>query len=149
MIFPQLREHAVVIAIVFVYGLVALAYLLLSPPFEGTDEVEHFLRVRQAAHGNLLPNPITTRPPGQYHQPPFYYALVAPLLIASGDSDFEAIYDQQNPYYNGLTTPIFLNDNRNRFLHFVQQEFPVLSSPTIRSLYLVRLTSIIFGGVQS
>jgi hypothetical protein len=78
--------------ILAVYLLLAAAYSLITPPWEAPDEPSHYLYAEHLAAYGALP-PATPQPPAvhyweggyvtspyEWHQPPLYYALVAPQI---------------------------------------------------------------------
>ena len=71
------------VATLAVFTVFAVTTSVLFPIFEAPDEPSHFLYARQIANGHL---PIQTDPERAAHaegfNPPLYYILVAPVLIA-------------------------------------------------------------------
>ena len=101
--------------ILAVYLILALAYGIVIPPFEGLDEIEHFGAVRYVADTGRLPvqgEPALAAYPirQEASQPPLYYLAAGPLLrltnIATADT---ADYLVRNPYVTCGTENIRAN----------------------------------------
>lgn len=121
----------------------SLAFSLNSPIFEAPDEIEHFRYIRTLAQTGALPAP-DGQPRGQYHQPPLYYGLLAPLLWLLDDSGFEQIDGRKNPFY-AYEFAVPGSDNKNEYLHTRAEIFPYTDSPIARTMHLLRLVSILMG----
>ena len=123
-----------------ILGFVLLAFgFSQGPIFEGPDEIEHFRYIQTIARTGQLPPPDGQRG-GEYHQPPLYYLLNAPLLALLDDSGFELIDERSNPFYpHQISIPA--NDNRNLYLHTRATE----SSPVAQAVHLLRLVPLTFG----
>lgn len=69
---------------IFVLGLVfRLAYAIVTPAFEAPDEYAHYSYVRFLHESDRLPvqsTPVARREELEFHQPPLYYLLLAPLF---------------------------------------------------------------------
>ncbi|MFN8498418.1 MAG: glycosyltransferase family 39 protein [Anaerolineae bacterium] len=133
---------AVLVVVLFV-GL-ALVYSLVTPVFEGFDEVWHYAFVQHVASGQGLPR----QPAEQYphlaaqeaSQPPLYYLLGAALTFWTPTDDF-ALYLRQNPQFRPLPTPY--QDNQNYIVHPSAETFPYTG--TALAVHLTRLLSVVLG----
>lgn len=138
-----LSEHRLFVILIIAYTLLCLAFSLNSPIFEAPDEIEHFRYIRTLIQTGTLPDP-AGQPRGQYHQPPLYYLLHAPLLALLDDRGFEQIDGRKNPFY-GFHFEIPGGDNKNEYVHTRAEAFPYADSPIARTIHLLRLVSIVLG----
>jgi 4-amino-4-deoxy-L-arabinose transferase-like glycosyltransferase len=130
--------RAATILIIFGYILLAFGFSQ-GPIFEGPDEIEHFRYIQTIARTSQLPPPDGQRG-GEYHQPPLYYLLNAPLLALLDDTGFDLIDERSNPFYpHEISIPA--NDNRNLYLHTRASE----SSPVAQAVHILRLLPLSFG----
>lgn len=97
-----------------VYVLVSVQFTS-SPLFEGPDELEHYRYVEWIARTGSLPPP-AGQMGGQYHQPPLYYLLLAPVLRVWGLPAPQFMDITPNPHYPYLISELS-NDNKNLWLH--------------------------------
>jgi 4-amino-4-deoxy-L-arabinose transferase-like glycosyltransferase len=110
-----------------------------GPIFEGPDEIEHFRYIQTLARTGQLPPPDSQRG-GEYHQPPLYYLLNAPLLSLLDDTGFDQFEERSNPFYpHEISIPA--NDNRNLYLHTHATE----TSPVAQAVHILRLVPLLFG----
>lgn len=131
----------------FVWGLIASFALLafgfsLGPIFEGPDEIEHYRFVRYLQEHRALPD-LAGQAYGQFHQTPLYYLLLLPFASFLPDEDFAEIDGRLNPYH-GYQFEQAGNDNKNLYLHHLDENFPYANS-TARAVHLLRLISIALG----
>ena len=133
---------AILVVALFV-GL-ALLYSLVTPVFEGFDEVWHYAFVQHVATGQGLPR----QPPEQYGhlaaqeggQPPLYYLLGAALTGWVRTDDLPR-YLRQNPQFRPVPTPY--KDNQNYIIHGDAETFPYTGAAL--AIHLTRLLSILLG----
>ncbi len=127
--------------IVGLYGLLALAYNVVQPPFETSDEREHFGYVQFLLQEQRVPVFV----PGEqseYHQPPLYY-LAAALLAAPFPARDLADYEARRNPYAGFRHWEPGVDNKNLFLHGPWDAWPFRD--TALAVHVARLTSLLFG----
>ncbi len=137
--------HRLFLSLLLGYITLSLAFSLNSPIFEAPDEIEHFRYIRTIAQTGALPEP-DGQPRGQYHQPPLYYVLHAPLLWLLDDNGFEQIVGRKNPFY-AYEFAVPGSDNKNEYLHTRAEAFPYVGSPIARTVHLLRLISILMGAI--
>ena len=85
----------------------------------------HYGFVYHVAHGRGLPEqslPLAHLARQEGSQPPLYYLLAAALTFWVDTSNYPEIV-WQNPHY-GFDVPGVVNDNKNLFIHSVQEAFP-------------------------
>src|SRR5260221_13760296 len=137
------REHQIIALMIVGYVFLTLAFSL-GPIFEGPDEIEDYRFIRTLVQTGSLPD-ARAQYRGEYHQPPLYYVLAAPLAwLFKDDGDFAKIDGRLNPYY-GDHIGIPGNDNKNLYLHTRDEVFPYTGNSTARAVHVIRLLSIAFG----
>ena len=127
-----------------VFLVIAVAYSIAIPLFEGPDEDDHFRYVRYLADLRALPVQLFQAGGGeaghQGWQPPLYYGLAAAVISTIDTSDFE-----QHLWRNPGTS--FQGDRaccgRNLYFHTRSEDFPYTG--TTLAVHLARLVTIMFG----
>ncbi len=123
--FVVLKYHRYAVLVWLAFIILALAYSIITPPFEMGDETRHYAVVKYMADTGKLP----IQEPGeaQYHwshegnQPPLYYALLALVTSWIDTGTWQDVY-----WYNPHTTvgvPL-RPDNKNMTIHTDQETFP-------------------------
>ncbi len=124
-----------------IYVGLALAYNVIQPPFEMSDEREHFDYVLYLLEQRAVPVFVTGQV-SEYHQPPLYY-LVGALLawpFPAADRDMYL----RNPYA-GFRHWELGADNKNLYLHGPWDQWPFRG--TALTVHVARLASLLFGVV--
>ncbi len=144
---PQVtpRQRALLALILGGYVLLAVAYSLVTPLFEASDELWHYPMVKYVAdHDFGLPvqdpaNPGSWRQEGG--QPPLYYYLGAVLTRWIDTTDMDAVR-RINPHADiGVVVP---DSNANMVVHDAEREaFPWRG--TALAMHLVRFLSVLMG----
>ena len=78
----RLRRRYIV-AIFILAFVIRIAYAVVAPPFQAPDEFQHFSYVKYVHDAGRLPiqhSPATDPAELEFHQPPLYYFLAAPLI---------------------------------------------------------------------
>jgi len=139
--------------ILVLYMSVALVYGMVTPIFEGPDEIGHVLYVKHIAEGHGIP--VQTREYAiaygfgqEGSQPPLYYALNAALVRLFGGNRLSLADLEGNLPINPFTTCGQPEEGHNvaRYLHAPHQEaFPYQGAA--RAVHVMRLLSALLGGV--
>ncbi len=124
-----------VVAVLAVFVCLAVAYAVVSPPFENPDEMSHAEYAAFLAVERRLPVLETDCVRMAFH-PPLYHALLAPIAVAMG-IDAEAVMagHHVNPEY--ASTHVVLMHG------FPDETFPFAG--VSRFVVFGRLVSIVFG----
>jgi hypothetical protein len=127
-----------------VFIILGLAYDVLTPIFENSDETLHYPYVKHLADGRGLPLAI----PGQLWnqegtQPPLYYAIVAATTAFWLDTDNLPELLQRNPHWLFTEVRTLINDNQNRVLHGPPDAFPYQRAAL--AVHIGRWWSLLFG----
>lgn len=138
------KEHPWLYTISAAFVFLALWYSLVTPFFEKSDEIYHLAYIKHLADGHGFPATDPHNPARQEAtQPPLYY-LIGSLLIRSISTDDVSTLTRLNPYYNPLWDGVY-GDNRNRYMHVVEEAFPRHGAAL--ALRLLRCFSIALGSV--
>jgi 4-amino-4-deoxy-L-arabinose transferase-like glycosyltransferase len=117
-----------------------IAYNVVNPPYEATDELRHFRFVRAIAVSGRLPVQGQEACRSQSHHPPLFYVLgaLATFWIDTGRDICDT--PPQNPFWAYRYWEVGV-DNKNQYLHGPEQHFPwrgdVLAVRLIRALNVV------------
>ena len=118
------------------FALCAALWSLTTPPFESPDETGHARYVNFLLEHRRLP--VAGRDaPGEAHQPPLYYALVAFVAHVTAMGPV-ALEPRRNPafrWYGG--------SDENKYVHEGDESPPLAGSA--RSLHRLRLISVAMG----
>jgi hypothetical protein len=139
--------------ILALYFSLSLTYGLVTPIYEGPDEIGHVLYAKHIAEGRGIP--VQTREYAiaygfgqEGSQAPLYYALNAALVRLFGDSRLSLADLEGVPPVNPFTTCGQPGDGHNvaRYRHDPHQEaFPYQGAA--RTVHVMRLLSALLGGV--
>ena len=140
-------ERILVCAILAIFALLGIAYSVVVPLFEASDEVWHYPMVKYIADHWDLPvmDPNSGGPWRQEGgQPPLYYALGAVLTFWIDTSDMDPVR-HLNPHVDaGAAMP---DGNINLVVHNPDlEQFPWRG--TVLAVHLVRLLSVLMGTVS-
>jgi len=142
-----IKRHRAIAFILATFIALGVTYSVVTPIFEASDELWHYLFVKHLADGNGLPvqDPDADQPWRQEgSQPPLYYALGA---LATFWIDTDDAYEGYTPllWYNphvdnGVLTA---DGNTNLVVHSQQEAFPWHG--TALAVHLLRLLSVLMG----
>jgi len=140
-----LKRHALLLLITAAFLLLALAYSLVTPFFEKTDELYHVAYIAHLADGKGFPPPADPHNPARQEatQPPLYYLIGAALIAPLNTGDMASL-TELNPYYRPIWDGVY-GDNRNRYLHKVNELLP--RGGAALAVRLLRCWSIALGAV--
>jgi hypothetical protein len=124
------------------YIILALAYSVINPLHEGTDELRHFRFVRTVATTGRLPVQGQEPCRSQSHHPPLFYAAGALITswIETGRDLCQA--PPENPFWAYRYWEVGA-DNKNMFLHGEDEAFPWYGEA--QAAHLVRLVNVLIG----
>jgi len=139
----QRAERTVLALILILFAALGVAYSVVVPPFEASDEKWHYPMVKYIADNGTLP----VQAPGvetpwrqEGSQPPLYYALAAAATSWIDTSDMEMVR-HLNPHVDPGATP---DGNVNLAVHHPAREsFPWRG--TVLAVHVVRLLSVLMG----
>lgn len=138
----RITQYALVVAFIAL----ALVYSVVTPIFEGPDEIWHYAFADHLANGGGLPvfdaaQPATFLRNGAH--PPLYYWSIAALIapIDRGDFPTEYRFNLANP----LITKGGQSDRPNLFIHTAREDFPYQNATL--AVHIARLISVILGAI--
>lgn len=147
MITAKHLQHTVIILFI----ILVLSSSLLTPTFEAPDENAHFYYIQYLWRNHALP--VLTKdvaalsdPRYQSYQPPGYY-LVALMFAAFTPNELsQSLNLSVNPYFSQEIN-VISNDNKNRYLHTRDDEFPFSNIP--RAAHIARLASVMLAALNA
>ncbi len=126
------------------YVALALAYSLVTPIYEPTDEIRHVRYVRHLTVYGGLPVQSGEGPRAQSHHPPLYYALGA-LVSGRVPVDQDVYYEPvRNPHWTDRHDEVSV-DNKNQYLITGPERFRFTGIGLV--VYLVRWMTVLLGAV--
>ncbi|MBN1285310.1 MAG: glycosyltransferase family 39 protein [Anaerolineae bacterium] len=137
-----LRKHPAFAVILAAYLVLALAYGIVNPIHEATDEVRHYRFVRYLVNERALPvQDRLVAPNIQAHHPPLYYltAALASFWVSTPDLDAEP---PMNPYWAYRLYEVGA-DNKNLYVHGPDEAFP-WQGPALAA-HLARMVTAAWG----
>lgn len=105
------------------FVVVAVAYSVVNPIYESTDELQHYRFVQYLRATGQLPVQSEQGARIQAHHPPLYYALAA---LASAWVQPDTAWDHEpeiNPYWAYRYFEVSA-DNKNFYIHLGDEDFP-------------------------
>ncbi len=138
------KQRLSLVAILLVYAVMGLVYLLATPPLESSDEYKHYPVVQFIETEGQLP---VLRPeePGRWLQegvqPPLYYLLMAGLTAWIDTSDLPEVHQLNKHAFVGNPNQI---GNKNLVFHHPEQE-QFAAQGSILAIYVIRLASLGLG----
>jgi hypothetical protein len=136
-----IKQHPWAVALVAVYFVLAVAYSIVNPIHEATDEVRHYRYVRYIADYGQLPVQSEGEGNAQAHHPPLYYATAALLSVWVHPADplAEPLHNPQWGYHNWEVG----TDNKNMYLHGPDEAWPYRDNAL--AAHLARLATALWG----
>src|SRR3989304_862967 len=132
--------------ILIAFVVLALIYSLVTPLFEGPDEIWHYAFADHLANGGGLPVFDATRPATFLRNgahPPLYYWLIAALIAPIDRSDFPTEY--RFNLASPKITPGSQSDRPNLLVHTARENFPYQGA--VLAGHIARLVSIVLGAL--
>ena len=137
---PWLRDdwHWLVVCILVMHFVLGAVYSVVTPIWEGPDELGHYHHVRFLVKNLSLPGPEDTSSPlDQLTHPPLYYMITA--ILTSWVDTGDGLVPVENPFApTGIT-----EGGANRFLHSDAETFPYRG--TTLAVHAARLVSVVLG----
>jgi 4-amino-4-deoxy-L-arabinose transferase-like glycosyltransferase len=129
-----------VAVILLAHFVLAVLYSVVTPIFEGPDELGHYRHIRFLIANLSLPAPEdSTSSLDELTHPPLYYALAA-ILTSWIDAS-----DNPQPVRNPFAPTGTMEGGANRFVHTETEAFPYHG--TALAVHAVRLVSVLIGSL--
>ncbi len=124
-----------------VYLLLGVAYSLVNPIHEATDELRHYRYVRYIADFGQLPVQSDAEGNAQAHHPPLYYATAALASFWAHPSDplYEPLHNPQWGFRNWEIS----TDNKNQYLHGPDEAWPYRDAAL--AAHIARWVTLLWG----
>ncbi len=131
-----------IVVVLLVFVVMALAYSIVNPLHEATDELRHYRFVRIVARTGRLPIQGQEECRSQSHHPPLFYALGA--LATSWIDTGNAVCDSPpvNPFWAYRYWEVG-QDNKNQYLHGEDESFPWYGEAL--AVHIVRALNVLIG----
>lgn len=127
--------------ILVLFVALALAYSILNPIYESTDELQHYRYVQYMISSGQLP---VQGQRIQAHHPPLYYALAA-LASAWVETEYTWEHDPEvNPYW-GYRYFEVSTDNKNQYIHLRDEDIPYRG--TALAFHIARWVNVLLGAI--
>lgn len=128
--------------VVLIFVLLGLAYSVVNPLHEATDELRHYRFVRYIVTNRALPVQGETGCSEQGHHPPLFYALGA-IATAWIDTGRDVCYTPPaNPFWAYRYWEVG-RDNKNQYLHGPDEAFPWRGEAL--AAHIVRALNVLIG----
>lgn len=127
-----------VLSVLAIHFLLASLYSVVTPIWEGPDELGHYRHVRYLVSNLALPQPEdSVSSLDQLTHPPVYYAIAG--LLTSWVDTSPQLKPVRNPFaYTGT-----MEGGANQFVHSDAEAFPYRG--TVLAVHAARLVSVFFG----
>ena len=136
------RLHLGIAGIILAFIILSLAYSVVNPLHEATDELRHYRFVQHIVQRGSLPVQGGVGCSAQGHHPPLYYAAAA-LVTSWIDTGRDVCYEPPtNPFWAYRYWDVGV-DNKNQYLHGEDEAFPW--SGEALAAHLSRLVNILIG----
>jgi 4-amino-4-deoxy-L-arabinose transferase-like glycosyltransferase len=124
------------------FVVLGLAYSVVNPLYEATDELRHYRFVRVLATTGRLP--IQGQEPcrSQSHHPPLFYALGAAATFWIDSGRDVCFSPSENPFWNYRYWEVGV-DNKNQYLHGADEAFPWYGDAL--AAHIVRGINVLIG----
>jgi 4-amino-4-deoxy-L-arabinose transferase-like glycosyltransferase len=140
----RLKTHWRLIVILALNVALSLAFSLVDPLYESTDELHNYRYIRYILATGKLPELDPNQPRIQAHHPPLYYLLgaAATFWIKPDSSwDYEPAW---NPFWGFHDWQVGA-DNKNHYLHGAEEAFPTTGAPL--AARVARWVNVILGAL--
>jgi MFS family permease len=136
------RPNLAITAILLAFVGLSLAYSIINPLHEATDELRHYRFIQHIVQRGSLPVQGEMSCSAQGHHPPLFYAVAA---LATGwiDTGHDICYEPQtNPFWAYHYWDVGV-DNKNQYIHGQDEAFPW--SGEALAAHLSRIVNILIG----
>lgn len=139
---PRLKANWLIGLVLVLFGLLGLAYSVVNPIHEATDEIRHYRFVRYLVVYGALPVQGQEACRSQSHHPPLFYALgaLATFWVDSGRDICTT--PPGNPFYAYRFGDVG-TDNKNQYLHQPDEAFPWQGE--VLAVHLIRGVNVLIG----
>ncbi|MCA9971186.1 MAG: glycosyltransferase family 39 protein [Anaerolineales bacterium] len=137
----QPHNQAIALILLAFVG-VSLAYSVVNPLHEATDELRHYRFVRYVTTEHALPVQGEVGCSAQGHHPPLFYALAALLTGWVDTGQPVCATPETNPFWAYRYWEVG-RDNKNQYLHTADEAFPWRGAAL--AAHLARAVNVLIG----
>lgn len=138
----EYRSKWAITIIILLFILLGMAYSVVNPLYEATDELRHYRFVQHIVQRNSLPEQGKVGCSAQGHHPPLFYLLAA-MATGGIDSGRDVCYQPpKNPFWAYRYWEVG-TDNKNQYLHAADENFPWQGEAL--SVHLARVVNVLIG----
>lgn len=138
----RLRRDWPIIAVVSLFLVLGVAYSVINPLHEATDELRHYRFIQHLIQRKALPIQGELPCSTQGHHPPLFYATAA-LVTAWIDTGRDVCHEPPgNPFWAYRYWEVG-RDNKNQYLHGPDEAFPWHGEAL--AAHLSRFVNLLFG----
>ncbi len=134
----------IAVLIIAAFAVLAVAYSIVNPMYESTDELHHYRYVQYLLATGQLPAQSEHGARIQAHHPPLYYVLaaLASAWVTPGRGwDYEP---EQNPFWQYRAFEVGA-DNKNFYIHLRDEDFPYRG--TVLAFHIARWVNVALGAL--
>lgn len=136
-----IRSHPIATLMLLAYITLAVAFSIMNPLHEATDEVRHYRYVRSIADLRQLPVQSGEQGNSQAHHPPLYYTTAALMSgwVRVSDPLYEPLI---NPHWAFRSFEVS-TDNKNQYLHGPDEAWPYRDAAL--AAHIARWVTVLWG----
>jgi 4-amino-4-deoxy-L-arabinose transferase-like glycosyltransferase len=136
------RQNMAIVVLILAFIILSLAYSIVNPLHEATDELRHYRFVQHIVQRGTLPVQGEGGCSAQGHHPPLYYAAAA-LATSWIDTGQDVCYEPPlNPFWAYHYWDVGV-DNKNQYMHGEDEAFPWTGAAL--AAHLSRMVNILIG----
>lgn len=141
-IIPRLKDNWLIGLVLLLFGMLGLAYSVVNPIHEATDEIRHYRFVRYLVVYGALPVQGEEVCRSQSHHPPLFYVLGAMATFWLDTGRDICASPPGNPFYAYRFGDVG-TDNKNQYLHQPDEAFPWHGEAL--AVHLIRGVNVLLG----
>lgn len=138
----KIREQGDIVVVLLLFVVLGLAYSVVNPLHEATDELRHYRFVRYLVENKTLPVQGQEACRSQSHHPPLFYVVgaVATSWVYTGRDVCHN--PESNPFWAYRYADVGV-DNKNQYLHGLDEAFPWQGEAL--AVHIVRGMNVLIG----
>jgi 4-amino-4-deoxy-L-arabinose transferase-like glycosyltransferase len=138
----KIRDNKGIALIMAAFLVLGMAYSVINPLYEATDELRHYRFVRVIATTGSLPVQGQEPCRSQSHHPPLFYAIGAAATFWIDSGRDLCFNPPENPFWNYRYWEVGV-DNKNQYLHGADESFPWYGDAL--AAHIVRGMNVLIG----
>lgn len=138
--------RALMLLIIAFFAALVTSVSLITPVFEASDEIDHFIYIQDLWLNRSLPVLELDDPHYEAYQPPAYYVFSLLVTLPAAADLYQPVRRDLNPFWRGGENTAY-TDNNNWWVHTNAEVFPY--SGTARAVHVARLSSVVLSLVNA